>query len=85
MSFVYTTIDAMQVGWIGDKAEDLQPHLYTDADFAGSTTNDGVHCATTTASHDEVYKDAAWTHGTRGLVAGTKWVAPGARPRLELE
>ena len=35
------------IGWCGDKLEDVQPHIYADADFAGCTASqkstNGVH------------------------------------------
>ncbi len=33
--YIATTKHHRQVGWIGDRAEDLAPHLFADADFAG--------------------------------------------------
>ncbi len=45
----HTTLHYRMVGWVGDKPEQLEPHLFADADFAGcldsqrSTT--GLHLA----------------------------------------
>ena len=40
MGWIKKSADYVQVGWIGDKREDLRLHLYCDADFAGcQTTN----------------------------------------------
>ena len=33
--YIASTKHHRQIGWIGDKAEDLAPHLFADADFAG--------------------------------------------------
>ena len=35
VSYLDTTVDAMQVGWVADDLSQLQPTLYADADFAG--------------------------------------------------
>ena len=35
VSYIKSTLHYRQFGWIGDDAKFLQPHAYTDADFAG--------------------------------------------------
>ena len=35
VSYIKSTLHYRQYGWIGDSPKDLQPHAYTDADFAG--------------------------------------------------
>ena len=35
ISYIDTTADAMQIGWVGDDLSHLEPCLYADADFAG--------------------------------------------------
>ena len=37
ISYIKSTLHYRQYGWIGDSPEQLQPHAYTDADFAGCT------------------------------------------------
>ena len=37
VSYIKSSLHYRQFGWIGDKSELLQPHAYTDADFAGCT------------------------------------------------
>ena len=47
MCYIYTTRSWKAMGWIGDRFEDLVPHLFTDADFAGCDitlkSTSGVH------------------------------------------
>ena len=47
MSYIYSTKSWKTVGWIADKFEDLVPHLFTDADFAGCDqtlrSTSGIH------------------------------------------
>jgi len=35
MCYVQTTVDYQMVGWMGDNPDELTPHLFCDADFAG--------------------------------------------------
>ena len=35
LSYIQTTQHYRLVGWVGDKLEDIQPHLFADADLAG--------------------------------------------------
>jgi hypothetical protein len=47
--YVQHSLDMFMVGWIGDDARTLSPHLYCDADFAGCSetqrSTSGVHLA----------------------------------------
>ena len=47
MCYIHSTYHLRQTGWIGDGVEDLVPHLFADADFAGnakdSRSTSGVH------------------------------------------
>ena len=35
MCYIKSTLEWRHIGWVGDKCEDVAPHLYADADFAG--------------------------------------------------
>ena len=37
ITYIKSTLHYRQYGWIADQPADLQPHAYTDADFAGCT------------------------------------------------
>ena len=39
VSYINSTLDLMMVAWVGDKPEDVQLKLFTDADLAGEATN----------------------------------------------
>ena len=45
--YVNSTLHLRMIGWAGDKLEDVQPHIYADADFTGCTASqkftNGVH------------------------------------------
>merc|ERR1711884_633594 len=43
--YLSCTLDHIQMGWIGDKLEDLRLHIYSDADFAGCQTRTVVRRA----------------------------------------
>ena len=47
VGYVQATLHLRQIGWIGDKAEDLAPETYSDADFAGCArtlrSTSGIH------------------------------------------
>ena len=47
MCYIKSSLNKRMFGWVGDKAEDIAPHLYADADFAGCATSSrsttGVH------------------------------------------
>ena len=49
MCYVQTSLKYRMVGWVGDKPEQLQPHLFADADFAGcpdsQRSTSGLHLA----------------------------------------
>ncbi len=49
MCYVHTSLHYRMVGWVGDKADQLQPHLFADADFAGcpesQRSTSGLHLA----------------------------------------
>ena len=34
--YIHTTTAKKMIGWVADKMEDIQPHLFSDSDFAGS-------------------------------------------------
>ena len=49
MAYINATLDKRLVGYVGDAAGDIQPHLYTDADLAGCgetqrSTSGVFHC-----------------------------------------
>ena len=35
MCYIHSTLGWRMIGWSGDELEDVQPHLFADADFAG--------------------------------------------------
>ena len=35
MCYIHSTLEWRMIGWSGDELEDIQPHLFADADFAG--------------------------------------------------
>jgi len=35
MSYISSTLDLKQFGWVGDSSDELEPHVYADADLAG--------------------------------------------------
>ena len=35
MCYIYSSLDYKLTGWVGDCADDISPHLFADADFAG--------------------------------------------------
>lgn len=35
MCYVYSSVDKVQVGWVGDEVSSFAPHLSSDAEFAG--------------------------------------------------
>ena len=47
MCYVQSSLRQRQYAWVGNKAADISPHLYADADFAGCTqsarSTNGVH------------------------------------------
>ena len=47
MSYVNSALKIRQYAWVGDNPEDIDPHLYADADFAGCTatsrSTNGAH------------------------------------------
>ncbi len=49
MCYVQTSLKYRMVGWVGDKPEQLEPHLFADADFAGcpdsQRSTSGLHLA----------------------------------------
>ena len=36
--YIHSTLHVRMVGWVGDRLEQLQPHMFADADFAGCVT-----------------------------------------------
>ena len=36
--YINSSLALLQVGWVGDQLEDVQPHLFADAEFAGCVT-----------------------------------------------
>mgnify|MGYP002176408590 FL=1 len=49
MCYVHTSLHYRMVGWVSDKPDQLQPHLFADADFAGcpesQRSTSGLHLA----------------------------------------
>ena len=45
--YIESTLHLRQIGWVGDEPQNVTPHLYTDADFAGCERTErstaGVH------------------------------------------
>ena len=45
--YILTTKHKKTIGWVGDELADIQPHLFSDSDFAGmegtQTSTSGVH------------------------------------------
>ena len=37
MNYVHSSLQLRMVGWIGDKLDNIEPHLFADADFSGCT------------------------------------------------
>ena len=37
MSYIHSTLHLRLIGWVGDEARDISPHLYADADLGGCT------------------------------------------------
>ena len=35
MCYINSTLNLRMVGWVGDKIDEVSPHLFADADFAG--------------------------------------------------
>ena len=48
-SYIHSTLDMHQIGYVGDKIEDIELTLFADADFAGNKMNShstsGIHLA----------------------------------------
>jgi len=49
MCYVHTSLHYRMIGWVGDKPDQLEPHLFADADFAGcpdsQRSTSGLHLA----------------------------------------
>jgi hypothetical protein len=47
--YIHTTKHLRMIGWVGDPFDQVRPHLFADADFAGCTrtqrSTSGVHLA----------------------------------------
>ncbi len=47
--YINTTKGKKMIGWVADDIDDIQPHVFSDSDFAGTegtqTSTSGVHLA----------------------------------------
>ena len=47
MGYIQNTLHLRMIGWVGDSREQLFPHFFADADFAGDIENNGLRAAVT--------------------------------------